>query len=83
MNGYSDESNSIIKRALPPSAELAVMPDTADGVHSQRYELLDGHHRVAALGALRPRGILVAGTTYPVTVLRQNTPEHAILFSLI
>ena len=83
MNGYRDESNSIIVRALPPSGELAVMPDTADGLHSQRYELLDGHHRVAALEALRARGNLGAGTTDPVTVLRQSTQEQTILFNII
>lgn len=73
QNGYIDSRYSVTVRALPRNADS----EPAEQV----YEVLDGHHRVAALRALQTRNLLPKEYALPVTVLRGHgvvghTHEH-------
>ena len=72
--GYHDTRNTVTVRALPRNrvSEVLVPPE-------QVYEVLDGHHRVAALRALQARNLLPREYALPVTVLRDAVPHDLIL----
>ena len=69
--GYRDTRDSIVVlRARPPPApEVSTTPNA----HNLEpvYEVLLGHHRVAALKGLETGGALPKNSAYPVTVLKQ------------
>ena len=73
QHGYIDTRYSVTVRALPRNAD-SEPPE-------QVYEVLDGHHRVAALRALQTRNLCPKEYALPVTVLRGHgvvghTHEH-------
>ena len=69
--GYRDTRDSIVvMRARPPPAtEVSTTPNTH--ILEPAFEVLLGHHRVAALKGLETGGALPKDSAYPVTVLKQ------------
>ena len=69
--GYRDTRHSIVVACArpPPAPEVATTPPRHN--REQAYEVLDGHHRVAALKGLEARGALPKDALYQVTVLKQ------------
>jgi ParB-like chromosome segregation protein Spo0J len=70
-----DARNPILVRAMLP-ADAGDNPRTAA---TQVYEILDGHHRFAALLNLQTRNMLPAEFRVPVTVLTQYVPNELII----
>ena len=72
-----DARNTILVRAMLP-ADAGDNPRTAA---TQVYEILDGHHRFAALliQNLQTRNMLPAEFRVPVTVLTQYVPNELII----
>ena len=77
--GYESEdpdtdAHHVTVRAPPRNPDSGEL-DTPERV----YEVLDGHHRVAALRALQARNLIPREYALPVTVLQDALPETLIL----
>lgn len=77
--GYSDTGTSVIVRALPRSADSVAADEPGITEIRQVYEVLDGHHRFAALMDLQARNLLPREFVLPVTVVRGTVPGGTLL----
>ena len=77
--GYWETRNSVFVRAIHGTADAvpADDPGTAQAV-SQVYEVLDGHHRFAALLGLQARNLLPREYALPVVIVRDTVPRERL-----
>ena len=75
--GYRETRNSVAVQAPPRTADAVPAVDPGSGqVVSHIYEVLDGHHRFAAVLALQARNLLSREYALPVIVIRDTVPRE-------